>query len=251
MPSVRNLGSTKASSKACTSPINPNRRPRPRSAKTRPLLRLKGAKVAKPQSSVGHAASSTTGCQASGAAGPYQSCVAALIAGGDQFAVSDQIRTAVASSSERIRGIGLRAYLSSRPEFGVKFVPPAAEMRQLAKYLENPTRRVKHQMLQQRRYLLFLNEANFTHTFSIAAFDFKTGRGELREIGRGRDTPHKFTVTGTRLSFNTPWCLKKLLNCRCRYELRLAANAQLQGTTVCTGYFGFKPLKTVHELQLN
>ena len=190
-------------------------------------------------------------CKPAGPAGAYQSCIAALIAGGDQFAVSDQIREAVASRSERIRGIGLRAYLSSRQEFGVKFVPPAAEMRQLAKYLDNPTRRVKHQMLQRRRYLLFLNEANFTHTFSIAAFDFKTGRGELREIGRGRDTPHKFTVTGTRLSFNTPWCLKKLLNCRCRYEMRLAANAKLQGSTICTGYFGFKPLRTVHELQLN
>ena len=73
----------------------------------------------------------------------------------------------------------------------------------------------------------------------------------LREIGRGSDTPHKISVRGTRVSFDTPWCLKKLLNCRCRYELRLADGAKLAGKSVCTGYFGFKPLQIRHELRLD
>ena len=195
--------------------------------------------------------SATPNCRTSDPTSEFQSCVAKLIAGGDQFKIDDLIRTAIVSTSQRVRGVALRAYISTRKELDLKFIPPSSEMKKLKSYIASPTRENKHQMLRERRYLIFLNESDFSHAFKITEFDFRTGRGQLREIGRGSDTPHVFNLTGTRLSFDTPWCLKKLLNCRCRYEMKLSEAARIEGTTVCTGYFGFKPLKVFHEMNLN
>lgn len=178
-----------------------------------------------------------------------QKCFKKIISKGDRIEIDSEIKKALSTNSNTLLSIALKAYLAIQPELKLAFTAPEPEIERLKEYIDNPTRENEREMLRS-RYLLFLNAANFQHVFSISKFDIDSGKGQLREIGKGRKTPHNFQVIGTEFGFNTPWCLDKKINCKCRYDLRLK-DYKLEGDAVCTGYFGFKPLKVEHLLQLN
>lgn len=164
--------------------------------------------------------------------------------------IDNEIKKALNTNSNTFHGIALRAYLAKQSDFKISFTAPEPEMEKLREYIKYPTRENRSEMLRNHRYLLFLNDLNFQHVFSVSNFDIDSGNGQLREIGKGSETPHNFQVIGSGFGFNTPWCLDKKLNCRCRYDLRLK-KSELEGEAVCTGYFNFRPLKVRHLLQLN